>query len=225
MLNYDFNFGEGFQKYYDPSYFGIYPVKVTGKQDPDFPQYIEVVTAQEVVAYARPLYTFPIIAAPSSEWLSKYKNDVLLWVINAYGNPNAIMWLGFTFLDGKEPASDFPREYLVLGEKFVVRTNDKTNSYAVEQVNPSGDVVQAIGLKDDYSYIRSKSVNLGSENASEPALLGNRSVQLLGELIDALCQLTFTNGGGVTGIPNNVAQLQNIRARLDQLKSPIVKLD
>lgn len=221
----DFSFGPNNQLYENVTDFSIRMGKPTGEVAEENPQYIEVEVSRGIIVYARPCYSFPIISAPSKEWLTKNKNNIVVWIAHSYGSPNATMWLGFTYVDGKAPDMDFPRDALFTFEKFDMFFKNSSNYSGIRQYNEDGSTNQEIAIKEDKTFIQSKSVNLGSENSAESALLGDTSADIIDKLFSLLEQMTFTNGAGITTPPNNLAAIQALHQRVESMKSKVVKLD
>lgn len=60
---------------------------------------------------------------------------------------------------------------------------------------------------------------------TEPMVLGNKLVETLSSLCDALSQLTVPTALGPSGVPINISEFQNIKKELDNIKSKISYLD
>lgn len=63
--------------------------------------------------------------------------------------------------------------------------------------------------------VDSPKINLG-KNADEPLVLGNKLVNILSELIDAILQQTHPTGAGPSGTPINAAQFRLIKNKLSR---------
>ena len=68
--------------------------------------------------------------------------------------------------------------------------------------------------------VESPEIKLGSDDATEPIVLGDALLGLLEELIDAITQTTVPTGVGPSGPPVNAAQFAGIKTRLAQMLSP-----
>lgn len=66
-----------------------------------------------------------------------------------------------------------------------------------------------------------KAIRLGA-GAQQPFMLGNDTVDLMGKIIDAITQITVFTQMGTSSVPLNVAQFEELKAQLEQLKSKLV---
>jgi len=79
-----------------------------------------------------------------------------------------------------------------------------------------------ITIKSNQAYINSKNIFLGS-NANEPIVLGNKLVELLSNLLDALINETHMTGVGVSSPPVNKLEYIKIKRKLNILLSKFNK--
>lgn len=64
-------------------------------------------------------------------------------------------------------------------------------------------------------FVDAPSINLGKD-AKEPIVLGNKLVEILGDLIDAILQQTHPTGSGPSGTPINAAAFKIIKNKLSR---------
>jgi len=68
--------------------------------------------------------------------------------------------------------------------------------------------------------VESPEIKFGSDDATEPLVLGEVLQGLLGELIDAINSISVPTGVGPSGPPVNAAQFAAIKTKLGQMLSP-----
>lgn len=209
---------------------GIKLVRTTGKVLAEDNQYLQVyeptvdaMGRQSIMKYyARPCYAFGDISAPSEAWLNKYKNEIFICIIHEQSNPDAPMWIGYTPIDNKlsDIPENFPNGYIKRTEKFFIRVDDERGELFIAH-RESTTMGQC--LKVDKNF-----VTLGKESANkEAAILGEKTVSLLEDLIGAILKIVLiTPSGNSTGmLPTSIAELNAIKERLNTLLSISVKLD
>lgn len=207
----------------EDSIFGAVRCVITGEQDDENPQYIEVKLPHERIQLARMSYTFPLVAVPSKEWLQKYKDSIYAWVVFERGLPERPIVIGFTFNEDSEHNVDsYPRSATIIGEKFVINIDDKNDRLELKQLE---DAKQEIVMTKDKVYVKSDDINLGEESGAEPSVLGDTLEGLLNDFIDAVMQGKVpTSMGPMTFMPDTLTKLGQIKAKMSTIKSKINKL-
>jgi len=212
-------------------YGGIHLFKTTGKVLASDPQYIQVFqpsvnnkgAAFLSYTYARPCYAFGDVSAPSEKWLAKYKDEIMICVVFEEGNPAIPMWIGYTPTTSiSDVPEDFPNGYIKRTVNFFIRIDDEEGKLYIAHRNGT-TLTQALVINKDTTI-------LGKESSSkEKALLGDSSVSLLGDLIDAIQQIQVITptslGPSSSATPINAASFVAIKQRLNSLLSKSVKLD
>lgn len=69
-----------------------------------------------------------------------------------------------------------------------------------------------------------KEIKIG-EDAKESGTLGDTLVSILGEIIDAINQIVVPTGVGPSGVPVNAPVFASIKAKLNTIKSELVKIE
>ena len=207
----------------EDTHFGAFPCEITGEQDEDDPQYIEVILPGGREYFVRMCYTFPLVAVPTKEWLEKYKESIYCWVTFERGMPDRPIMIGFTFKEGAEHNIDsFPNMTALIGEKYQITIDDKEDSLQLKQLE---DNEQEITITKDSVFIKSDNINLGEETGAEPSVLGDTLADLLTDLLDALSQgKVATSLGPQLFMPDTQAKLAQIKASIDTIKSDINKV-
>lgn len=192
---------------------GILLAKPTGNVLAEDPQYIEVLLPDNQLVYARPCYLFGFCAAPSVEWLNKYKNEIFICIINQDGYRHKPMWVGYTPMDGKltDAPANFPRAGYFRTENFIQRFDDENKKLSLEERDTSNTVRQFISQEDgnlnietEKLYVESKDsitekaekiilvspqIKIGSDSAQEHLVLGDELNKNLNTLYDNINKL------------------------------------
>lgn len=182
---------------------GLYRAEVTGDYMPGDNQYIEV-KVKRAHYYARPCWGFGSrVAAPSQEFLKKYKGDIFFWVAFEEAKPDQCVWLGWCWNDGRQKdIPDFPESAYYRTRMFKEEINDKTGVWTVYfddgtntwykkfgkdgwQAKMTALLFEATGdmkLVSKKMVLQSDRLYFGSEDATEAGVLGNALNTWLGQL-------------------------------------------
>jgi len=195
--------------FYPMQLMGVYKATPTGRFIENDYQYIEV----KVLAYtlpARPCYGFGARAAvPSPAWLNKYKDDIFFWVSFEGGSINKCVWLGWCFREGKQKdVDDFPDQAVYRMVHFQENISDKEQEYRLTytdtnhyfSIGKNGwlskvkewftEVVNVFKIKSAKTVVIANQIQLGSENAAEPYVLGNQLNKNMTATLNQLVALT-----------------------------------
>lgn len=181
-------------------------VKLTGKT---IKGYVEYIDKDELTGYAKPVHSANMFI-PTEEFI---KEAPKIMGVISYRKPEPIqdkdepLYLGFIFVNGEEETFDFPNKKFRFTEKFKEIIDDKEEVYELKNSQ------QSIALDKNR-------IKLGKE-ATEQALLGNKAVELFGELLDAIMQLTVLSPVGTTSTPLNFQDFIIIKQKLNTLLSKI----
>lgn len=107
---------------------------------------------------------------------------------------------------------------LVAKDDFTLDTGGRIAATTLGEILLTADT-NILLTADGNATITTSRINLGSEDAEEPLVLGNQLNDLLSELIDAIAQITVPTGTGPSGTPINVAQFQRIKNKLRTILS------
>lgn len=217
---------------------GCYLVQPTGKVLEEDKTNIEVKIAGRIV-YAKPMMPFGWFNVPDEAWLEKYKGEIGIWVIFEHGNPSYPVWTGICPLDDKVPLNtNYPKTATFKTSKFIMEYDDVDAKFSITELGEDGKKVSTIEMSADKFFMffrdgqgitmNSSGTELGKVDAKkEPALLGDTALGLMGEMLDAIAQITVvaTAFSSPTSVPANAAVFAQIRAKLESAKSKSVKLD
>lgn len=193
---------------------------------------IEVELADRRIIYASPVYPHGFMFAPTSAWINKYKDEIYLILLQ---DRNQYYCIGYNpRVNNYSDATDFPQEGHFRTEKFIIKINDETEEFTIEQREGAK---QKIVLTSDSTYVKSDKIYLTSASADEPCLLGNKTEDLLKDILDYLVNLYTDLGKVNVAIPTHVSdpttvtdvaakvpELQQLKAAIAQIKSTKVKL-
>ena len=127
---------------------------------------------------------------------------------------------------------DKSRIYLTMNsdvdENFNIDVGDGSGpSAAIVIKSDEIRIVARNGMKivvdDGDVTIDAKTINLGNK-ASEPAVLGDTLVDLIGQIVDQIVAMTVTTNVGPSGPPINAIQFSLIKEQLNTAKAKIVKV-
>lgn len=207
--------------------YGIELVKPTGKVDSNDPQYIEVLISEGNSMFARPCYPFGFVYAPSTEWLDKYKDEILIAVVYENGVADNPLWIGYVPIDGKlSDIQNFPKQAIFRTKNFILKFEDDNDALHIQQRDSSNTVKQQITLSGDECWITSDKIRFTKQAPSQDAVLGNKlKDDILQKLCEELEKLTVNTAMGPSSIPVNVAAITAIKGQLSTILSGKVKLD
>jgi hypothetical protein len=108
-------------------------------------------------------------------------------------------------------------ENMIFANKGIILN---TNGYiAIDSLDDIGiSSLSNIEIESVNTNINSKKVNIG-KNADQSLVLGDRLVELLSELLDALIKETHLTGSGPSGPPQNITDYLRIKAKLKRILS------
>lgn len=202
--------------------FGIHPARLTGEFLADDPNFLQVVLLQNQTRYARMKYSFPMFGMPGSSWLAKWKDLIFAWVGFERGNPERAIICGFSFYDDKQGGvEDWPDGFTMLGEKFIIRINDKQEYATIRQLD--GKQQELTVLKDKI-VAKTEDLRIGDENADDPLALANEVSNLVNSILDTIIGATFVSSQPVSFNPTVITQLQQIKTQVDTIKSKTGKI-
>lgn len=194
--------------------------KLTGRH---YENAVEVIALHGIVLMARPVYSFPLVALPSQNWLSTYGANFMAVIDYEQDKVERPLFLGVIPLDNGAPLPDTvegQRAFLVT-HHFTMTLADDVNVWAVEQ---KYGAKQMLSITDDHAYFNTPDFRLGSENATERMLLGDTTVKLLSDLLQAIQQLTVPTSFGPSGFPLNTPAFITLENTLNTLLSQGNKL-
>jgi hypothetical protein len=116
------------------------------------------------------------------------------------------------------PTSFDGKQIIISSERIVF--NAKQNEligYSNSNINFSAKGTFTINSNQD-TIINSKSIYLGID-ASEKLVLGDTLKDLLGQILDAIGQITVLTGTGPSSPPSNAAQFTAIKTKLSTMLS------
>lgn len=152
-----------------------------------------------------------------------------VWVMFEGGDPMFPVWEHGWFAD-----NELPKEAKSDGMKRLVIQSISGQRLVFDPVTPyvkilNNDTELAIFDKDGLHLV-SDSINIGSMNASEPAVLGDTTAKLVLELIDDIGGLdAIQTSSGITGKVNTSiswnALVLKWKTKIDDIKSKKVRLD
>lgn len=213
----------------DDLVYGFHAAKPTGKMlEDETGLYYEVSFIRGITQYARFCFTFPLVSAPSKEWMQKYSNSIMLWCTFEAGFPERAIIVGFWFLEGKEhDIEDFPNSHTLITEKFKQQINDAQGTFKISQVKESDP--QSLEISDDAVTATTKKLLLGDSTAQEAAMLGNKFATLFKAFIDDVGKLNSIAtpagpSGTISSSPLFAALATKYKTDIDQALSTIVKI-
>ena len=191
--------------------------KLTGEVK-DF--HIEVMTKMGTRRFCRPIFAFPLLARPSTAWVNKYKDKFFAAITHEINNPEKVLFIGLVPMESNGlPEEGVDDNVFLLSEKFRLWFNDEENKTVWDSLD-GGELL------------------LGDKNATEHALLGDKTIQWLEDLSDQVMDLadqcaliTVPTVVGPSGVPINAAAFNTIslsvsalQGQLNTLLSELVKL-
>jgi hypothetical protein len=163
------------------------------------------------VVIAKPLFDPFSLKIPSKEFIQKYRDSIKLVVRVAHDHNACIWWEKFVFTKDSEIFKDLGahsyRSILYFDEDWKVVANTSSDNKSLELTNTtSGDqilidtsngIVQIINKTGNTSYILDNSkaittsddIRLTSENANDPAVLGDELDTLLNQILNSQINL------------------------------------
>lgn len=191
---------------------GFHLAKPTGRLLEEDKTYIEV-EYLGITYYARPCMPFGWFAVPSEEWLTKFKDEILIWITFEANNPGHAVWVGIFPRSGKFPQGNYPRTVTFKTELFTFFFDDVAKEFTITKENG-----QQIKLNE-------KTVLGKFDSDKEPAVLGNTTVSLLKEILSEIKNITVMSPAGQTGVPLNLSAFEKIEKKVDSILSKSVTLD
>lgn len=144
-------------------------------------------------------------------------------LLDEEGNPKDVLKIifdkdKFTFIDhyGNNIVFDEERCY------FIDQWENKITSNGDEVHLVDAHSNEAIFNEEHIQFICQK-LDLG--NGKEQMILGNTLIDLLGQLIDGICNLTVLTHVGASGTPINVAEFTAIKSKLETALSKLSNTD
>ena len=106
----------------------------------------------------------------------------------------------------------------VAKEDFTIDTGGGITAKSLASIVLTTDINFNINAEGK-TVVTSPRIYLGSENAEEPIVLGNKLFDLMEEILDAITQITVPTGTGPSGTPINVAAFQRIKNKIRTILS------
>jgi hypothetical protein len=190
---------------------GLHPCTFTGEfLAEEGNQFVEVILTQGLRQYARLLYTFPLWAAVTKEWLQKNSNNLVGYCAFEKGYPEKLLLVFVALKKGATiDVEDFPNSVGLLSEKFKLLFNDVADEAYI-------DFQQNCKLKF-------------GKSATEPLPLGNKLKSILEKLNQSVQDIvnaintaaTAPGDGGAIFKANLVASLVPTTTALSQVSADI----
>jgi hypothetical protein len=187
---------------------GLHPCVLTGVFSDAYPNFTEVVLKNGIRQYARICFSFPMFAVPTKDWIEKHKNLIVGYVGFEKGFPDRALLLAITLKEGEENLVAYPNSVNMLSVIFSQVMDDKAKKFVID-------------LGEGKYY-------LGSGEASEAMLLGNKLVDMLEDLTDIIGDIatsisTLTVNtisiGSPSSPPLNLSQFVAAKTKLSGLKA------
>ena len=181
--------------------------------------------------YAKPCFPFGWFNIPSQEWLQKYKEEIAIWIMFENGDRRFPVWVGVAPLNEKVPSGNFQNTTYFKSEKFSITLDDKEELFEIKNFEETGFISakKYISLLYKNSYgikALESSLELGKDGEEKTeAVLSNKLITLLGDILDELAKITVISPVGETSPPKNIANILAFKQRLDAIKSKSVKID
>lgn len=103
-----------------------------------------------------------------------------------------------------------------LGEKGAEQPNSGTTGVVtLKTKDGSGAELHLILDETGRATLQAPDIRIGTADSDEPMVLGNLWIEVMGELIDAINQLTVGTGVGPSTTPINAAAFTAIKAKID----------
>lgn len=247
---------------------GVYMAMPTGEVLEEDKSFIEVMLYEKSF-FAKPCMSFGSYNVPNKEWLDKYKDEIFVCVAFENGNPAHPVYLGVVPREGKFPEGAYPNAKYFKSVEFRYTINDTDKKFNIEKINGDGSVAHSIAILDkktivsnsdnkieiDYatntiilknkkgqSVVIDALTILGKGTTPSSAVLGEKMIALVGQLITALSG-AMTNLSGATVVVNpttmigtfnpsvitslagTISTLAQIQGQLTTCLSSNVKLD
>ena len=151
--------------------------------------------------------------------------DFELTIDNGVGNPI----IRIVFNEDKLSVSDHYGNNIIFDEEkceFVDQWENKIVSKEDEvrfSYIKDDEVINEVVFNDERTQVLCKKFDIGDGN--EKMVLGDTLVNLLGELIDAICALTVTTSTGPSGTPINSVSFTTIKSKLNTVLSKLSNTD
>ena len=218
----------------DKYMFGAYLATPTGNVLEDDVTYIEI-NLYDNILYAKPSMPMGANYVPTKEWLEAHKDEIGLWVIFENGNPAHPVWIGTTLLDDVTPDTDnYPNTYRFKSElvKLIIDDKDKYVEFTDGQkgtVRLEENLLYL--LKENQKVLLQKdTTTLGKDGADKVSAVRSKElIELLTDIMDMVLDMQTISpvGNNSTGRidPNTVTKYNEIKQKLDTLKSNSIELD
>lgn len=112
---------------------GVFLARPTGEVLDDDNTFIEVYISNKSF-FAKPCFSFGSWNAPSKEWLTKYKDEIMVWIAYENGNPAHPVYLGVQPLNNKVPAMPYKNGKNWKSTKFRYWFDDETEEFYLEKI-------------------------------------------------------------------------------------------
>ncbi len=145
----------------------MYTAKLTGVIDANS-GFIQVELLDKDKVYARPVFSFPLIAIITKDWLDAYK-DRFMAVVDYLGTgKESLVMVGIIPLVNKTlPAEGYTNNYFLYGKDFRVWLDEVNNKCIIDVLN-GGEIL------------------LGDKSVTEPGVLGDKNAAALKDISDRL---------------------------------------
>lgn len=211
-------------------YYGTYRAIVVDRRPDDNIQGKIVVRVPAVDGQTRDVtrIAFPIapIAAGAFGIKSLPPNDAFVYVEFENGRPDIALWKGGWWRMDEMPPdlqdADAHGWFTPGGHQLLMTDKEGEKIVRFRHSNGAEFVIDNDG-NVNITNVSGKTVTVGA-GANEPGVLGDTWKGLLGEVLDAIVQLTVPTGTGPSGIPINSTQFIAIKARLQTALSQTVKV-
>jgi hypothetical protein len=190
---------------------GLHPCTFTGEfLAEEGSQFAEVILTQGLKQYARILYSFPLFAAPTNEWLQKNANNLMGYCAFEKGYPEKLLLVFVALKKGATiDVEDFPNSVGILSEVFKLLFNDISNEAYID-------------------FAQNSKLKFG-KSATEPLPLGNKLKSVLENLNQSIQDIvnaintaaTAPGDGGATFKANLIASLAPTTITLSQVSADI----
>lgn len=185
--------------------------KITGEVKDE---YVQVITRMGVKRYVKPMFAFPLVARSYKSWITKHKDKFMAVIAFEQDILEKGVMLGLVPLPGNNlPAEGLDDNVIMFSEKHRVWLNDTDNEMVLDLLENGGWI------------------KLGSKDATEHGLLGDKTKKHLEDLCDkaqdmatAVAQLTVSTAVGPSSVPINAASFVQLAVDFVTIKTALADI-